>query len=70
MRNKFKWVKVVGVGLVSVAMTGAAFAQTSGSDPSTAIVATLGTYATDVGLIAVAVLTIVYGKKLVGYLKV
>jgi hypothetical protein len=53
-------------GFAGFATTGLALAD----DPSTSIVTTLGTYATDVGLIAVAVLGIFYGKKLVGYLKV
>jgi hypothetical protein len=52
--------------LGSAVVSGAALAD----DPSTAIVTTLGTYATDVGLLAVAILTIFYGKKLVSYLKV
>lgn len=56
---------------VAVSMVSAAsFAQTSGNDPTSTLVSTLGTYATDVGLLAVAILTIAYGKKLVGYLKV
>ena len=40
------------------------------ADPTTGIVTTLGTYGTDVGLLASAVLLIFYGKKLVSYLKV
>lgn len=55
---------LMGVSAVS-------FAQGSGSsDPTSTITSTLTGYATDVGLIAVAVLTIVYGKKLVSFLRV
>jgi hypothetical protein len=41
-----------------------------GTDPTSSITTTLATYATDVGTIAAAVLLIVYGKKLVSYLRV
>jgi hypothetical protein len=68
---------IVKMKQMAVAVGGAlasagAFAQTGGgsSDPTPSIVSQLGTYATDVGLLAVAVLAIVYGKKLVGYLRV
>ena len=54
------------VGVASVLGTTAAMA----ADPTTDIVTTLGTYGTDVGLLAAAVLLIFYGKKLVSYLKV
>ncbi|HEV7121839.1 MAG TPA: hypothetical protein VGN24_00240, partial [Rhodanobacter sp.] len=56
--------------LGSVVASGVVSAQTAPSDPSTGIVSTLGTYATDVGLLAAAILAIFYGKKLVSYLKV
>ncbi|ULU23794.1 major capsid protein [Dyella terrae] len=71
-----KFVKNVRFGAEKVAvaaggllMSGFAMADAS-ADPTTTITGTLATYATDVGLIAVAVLTIVYGKKLVSYLRV
>ena len=59
------------VGVVGVAVMGfAGAASAQATDPSTALVATLGTYLVDVGLLAVAILAIYYGKKLVSYLKV
>lgn len=57
---------LVAGGVAMVAGSGVAMAD----DPSTAIVTQLGTYATDVGLLAAAVLLIYYGKKLVSYLRV
>jgi len=58
-------------GAAAVALLGfAGAASAQAADPSTAIVATLGTYLVDVGLLAVAILAIYYGKKLVSYLKV
>ena len=65
-RNKMK---AMAVAMVASFASVSAFAQTS-SDPTSTITTQLGTYATDVGLIAAAVLLIVYGKKLVGYLRV
>jgi hypothetical protein len=63
--------KQLAVGVGAALASAASFAQSSGSsDPTSTIVSQLGTYATDVGLLAVAVLAIVYGKKLVGYLRV
>lgn len=57
--------------LAGMAMTaGAAMAQTGGNDPTSTITTQLATYATDVAAIAAAVLLIVYGKKLVSYLRV
>jgi hypothetical protein len=59
-------------GFAQAAVAGSAVVSgmAMADDPSAAIVTTLGTYATDVGLLAAAVLTIFYGKKLVSYLKV
>ena len=64
MRSNF----VSAAGVAGALVAGVASAQTA--DPTTGIVTTLGTYATDVGLLAAAVLLIFYGKKLVSYLKV
>lgn len=62
-----KWAAGAGSMVMSVAV----FAQGTGStDPTTSILAQLATYLADVASIASAVLLIVYGKKLVGYLKV
>jgi hypothetical protein len=62
-----KWV----AGAVAVVASVGAFAQGSGSsDPTSSIVSTLGTYATDVATLAAAILLIFYGKQLVAYLKV
>jgi hypothetical protein len=62
-----KW----AAGASSMFLSVAVFAQGSGStDPTAGIVAQLTTYLADVASIATAVLLIVYGKKLVGYLKV
>lgn len=60
----------VAAGVAAMGMSVAAFAQTTSSDPTTQITTQLGTYLTDVGAIAAAVLLIVYGKKLVSYLRV
>lgn len=58
-------------GVAAAVMSAGAFAQGSGgSDPTSSLASQLGTYATDVGTIAVAVLLIFYGKKVVPYLKV
>ena len=59
-------------GFVLFGTSAVVFAQTSGgsTDPTTSILAQLATYLADVASIASAVLLIVYGKKLVGYLKV
>lgn len=58
------------LAVVSLVAVSPAMAQTAPADPTTGIVTTLGTYATDVGLLAAAILLIFYGKKLVSYLKV
>ena len=58
----------LAVSVAALAVASPAFAQAA--DPTTSIVATLTTYGTDVGLLAVAVLLIFYGKKLVSFLKV
>ena len=67
-----RFFKKLAVGMGAMAVSVASFAQTSGSgsDPTAQITSQLGTYLTDVGSIVTAVLLIVYGKKLLSYLRV
>lgn len=67
-KSVFTKAKSLTIAAGAMVLSGAAMADAS--DPTTTITGTLATYATDVGVIAVAVLTIVYGKKLVSYLRV
>lgn len=67
MKLKFD-VRKFGAAVGGFGLSAAAFAD--GTDPTSSILTTLATYATDVGSIAAAVLLIVYGKKLVSYLRV
>jgi len=58
----------IAASLLVFAVSGAAMADAA--DPTSSITTTLATYAVDVATIAAAVLLIVYGKKLVSYLRV
>jgi cytochrome c biogenesis protein CcdA len=70
MRNRISAARnkayIFAAGFSALASSGFVMAD----DPTTGILTTLGTYGTDVGLLAAAVLLIFYGKKLVSYLKV
>lgn len=63
-------VKKVVVGAGGFLVAGAAFAQTSSSDPTSTITTTLGTYGPDIAAIVSAMLILFYGKKLYTLLKV
>ena len=71
MRNlmKFRYkAEKLTVGVGALLMSG--FAMADATDPTSTITTQLATYGTDVATIAAAVLLIVYGKKLVSYLRV
>ncbi|WP_266182151.1 hypothetical protein [Dyella humicola] len=67
---KASGLKKIAINAVAASAVIGGAAMADASDPTSTFVSTLGTYAVDVGLLAVAVLGIYYGKKLVGYLKV